>query len=72
MTVSTQSAVPVDILKAGVDHSGPVYVYDLERLRDRCRELAGIPVTRKSIFFATMANDHPAILGCIRDQGHGV
>ncbi len=72
MTVATQSAVSVDILKAGVDHARPTYVYDLERLRDRCRELEAICAARKSIFFATMANDHPAILGCIRDRGHGV
>lgn len=72
MKTRTQSAISVDIVNAGIEHTRPIYVYDLERLRARCRELEAIPVARKSIFFATMANDHPSILACIRDRGHGV
>jgi diaminopimelate decarboxylase len=51
---------------------GPAYIYDLDLLRDRCRELESLPIERKAIFFATMANDHPAVLRTIRDLGHGV
>jgi diaminopimelate decarboxylase len=72
MKPRTHTAMSVDILNAGIEHSGPIYVYDLERLRARCQELEAIPVERKSIFFATMANDHPSILACIRDREHGV
>jgi len=50
----------------------PSYVYDLERLRFRCGLLNDLPLARKRIFFATMANDHPAILSCIRECGLGV
>ena len=71
--IRTMPSLPsVDVLQAGVANPQPTYVYDLERLRDRCRELEGIPVKGKSIFFATMANDHAAILSCIRGRGHGV
>lgn len=72
MIAAATSAVPIGVLQAGTGRSRPTYVYDLERIRDRCRELEAIPIVRKSIFFATMANDHPAVLGCIRDRGHGV
>jgi diaminopimelate decarboxylase len=70
--VETGTGISHDVLEAGVGRTQPVYVYDLQRLRERCQVLEMIPVARKSIYFATMANDHGAVLGCIRDQGHGV
>jgi diaminopimelate decarboxylase len=63
--------VPSDVLHAGVASTGPAYVYDLDRLRQRCRRLAALPFPRKRIFFATMANDHPEILACIRKERIG-
>lgn len=71
MSTRAPSAIPIGILQKGLAHARPTYVYDLERVRERCRELSTIPIARKSIFFATMANDHPAVLRCIRDSGHG-
>ena len=71
MSTRTSSAIPIDILKEGLGFVQPTYVYDLERVRERCREIKAIPIAHKSIFFATMANDHPAVLRCIRDSGHG-
>lgn len=72
MIALARTQVPTCVLRVGADASRPTYVYDLKQIRDRCRELEAIPVSRKSIFFATMANDHPAILSCVRDCGHGV
>lgn len=60
------------VLSAGISAHTATYVYDLDRLRQRCRILKDLPVARKRIFFATMANDHPAILSCIRALGLGV
>jgi diaminopimelate decarboxylase len=34
--------------------------------------LKALPIARKRIFFATMANDHPSILACVRECGLGV
>lgn len=52
--------------------SGPTYVYDLDRLGQRCRRLDALPIADKRIFFAMMANDHPTLLRRIRRDGHGV
>jgi len=64
--------IPKPILEVGMSTNSPTYVYDLERVRARCRDLEAVPVKKKSIYFATMANDHPAVLSCIAQQGHGV
>jgi diaminopimelate decarboxylase len=50
----------------------PTYIYDLERLRGRCGAFAALPIPRKRVFFASMANDHPGVLGVIKDAGHGI
>ncbi len=50
----------------------PAYLYDLDRLRARCRALARLPIDRTSVHFATMANDNPVVLAVIREEGHGV
>src|SRR5579872_3589219 len=60
------------VLAAASESPSPCYVYDLPRLRRRCEMLAGMHLERKRLFFATMANDHPAILKCIHAAGHGV
>lgn len=64
-------AVRGDIEAAGLSHSGPAYVYDLGQLRAVARRVLAVEVPRKRIFFATMANDHPAILGCLCELGIG-
>ena len=53
----------------GVTH--PTYIYDLGILRERLALLEKIPVRRKRVHFATMANDHPLILAEIAAAGHG-
>lgn len=63
---------PADVLEAGTRGTAPAYVYDLSELDRRCAALEELPVERKSICFATMANDHPAVLRRIRELGHGV
>ncbi len=65
------SCISTEVLSAGLRATEPTYVYDLPRLRRRCRMLRALQVPRKRIFFATMANDHPQILACIRREGIG-
>lgn len=60
------------VRRAGLDSPDSVYVYDLERLRRRCRMVSGLRLGPKRAFFATMANDHPEVLACVRDSGLGV
>lgn len=60
-----------EILRTGIASEVPAYVYDLDALRARCRRLLALPIARRRVFFATMANDHPEILRCIRDCGVG-
>ena len=60
------------ILDIGKGNPTPAYIYDLERLRVRCNKLQDIPVPRKRVFFASMANDHPEVLSCARECGVGV
>lgn len=49
------------------------YVYDLAVLRDRLARVgAMVPWPRKRLFFATMANDHPAVLREVLRGGRGV
>jgi len=64
--------IPQAVLQVGLKADAPCYVYDLEALASRCRRIRQLPIAEKRIFFATMANDHPEILACIRDQGFGV
>jgi diaminopimelate decarboxylase len=66
------TAISPQVLRAGTTALRSTYVYDLNRLRLRCRLVERLSVGRKRIFFATMANDHPEILACIRDSGLGV
>ncbi|HET8799373.1 MAG TPA: alanine racemase [Thermoanaerobaculia bacterium] len=65
------TTIGTDVLLAGLASAEPAYVYDLDRLRQRCRRLIELPFPRKRIFFATMANDHPEILACIRREHIG-
>lgn len=64
--------LPYIALAAEGEISGPTYVYDLDRLRQRCRRLDALPIADKRIFFAMMANDHPTLLRRIRRDGHGI
>lgn len=64
--------VPDDILAEGVAATSPTYVYDLARIRHRCRTVAQTISPPARFFFATMANDHPSVISCIRDSGLGV
>lgn len=51
----------------------PAYVYDLSVLRERLRSVERhVSRPRTRIFFATMANDHPAVLRTVRRNGNGV
>ncbi|NUT54039.1 MAG: hypothetical protein HOV94_43140 [Saccharothrix sp.] len=64
--------LPGRVLDAGTADDFPTYVYDLAALRARCAELDALPVPRKRVHFASMANDHPKVIGCVRRAGHGV
>jgi diaminopimelate decarboxylase len=64
--------IPFGVLAAGRRASSPCYVYDLAVIRERLRLLDALPVSRKRIHFATMANDHPLVLAEIAASGHGV
>jgi diaminopimelate decarboxylase len=60
------------VRRIALDSPDSMYVYDLERLRRRCRLISELRVGPKRAFFATMANDHPDVLACVRDCGLGV
>jgi diaminopimelate decarboxylase len=64
--------LPEDVVIAGTEESRPTYVYDLRTLRARCSEISGLPIRRKRVFFASMANDHPRVIECVKEEGHGV
>jgi diaminopimelate decarboxylase len=64
--------LPADVAAAGISTGRPTYVYDLVALRNRCSELGRLPIRRKRVFFASMANDHPQLIECIKEAGHGV
>jgi len=64
--------LPTDVVTAGTSSGRPTYVYDLMTLRARCTDIGRLPIRRKSVFFASMANDHPRVIECIKDEGHGV
>lgn len=64
--------LPEHVAAAGTSEFRPTYVYDLPTLRARCREVGQIAIPRKRAFFATMANDHPRVVDCVREAGHGV
>lgn len=64
--------VPNEVVAAGTAKDRPTYVYDLAALRSRCAEVGALPVPRKRVFFASMANDHPQVIDCVRAAGHGV
>jgi diaminopimelate decarboxylase len=64
--------VKSEVLHAGIHADAPTYVYDLTELRLRAHKLLTLPISHKQIFFATMANDHPSILNCLRKLGVGV
>src|SRR4051812_27970621 len=59
------------VRRIGIESKDSIYVYDLERLRRRCRLVSELRVGPKRVFFATMANDHPDVLSCVRDCGLG-
>lgn len=65
-------SVPPPVVEIGTRSTRPTYVYELDALDRRCEALEALPVAPKSIFFATMANDHPAILERMRDRDLGV
>jgi diaminopimelate decarboxylase len=64
--------LPAHVVAAGTAHGRPTYVYDLATLRARCAEVGALPIRRKSVYFASMANDHPQVIECITGEGHGV
>jgi diaminopimelate decarboxylase len=65
------TAMSPAVRRIGTESATSVYVYDLDRLRRRCGMVSGLRVDPKRVFFATMANDHPGVLGCVRDAGLG-
>ncbi|BBB96532.1 MULTISPECIES: diaminopimelate decarboxylase family protein [Bradyrhizobium] len=65
--------IPPHVLSAArqIDTAG--YVYDLDILRSRLSQIEdALPLKRKHIHFATMANDHTNVLATIAETGHGV
>jgi diaminopimelate decarboxylase len=64
--------IPPRVLARAHSAQAPLYVYDLGVLRERLRLLEALPVPRKRIYFASMANDHPQVLAEIAAVGHGV
>jgi diaminopimelate decarboxylase len=64
--------VPPHVLAHALCVDDPVYVYDLAVLRQRLARLEALPIRRKRIHFATMANDNPQVLSEIAAAGHGV
>jgi diaminopimelate decarboxylase len=64
--------VAAHIVAAGTAKDRPTYVYDLAALRSRCAQISALPLPRKQIFFATMANDHPDVIDTVRGSGLGV
>jgi diaminopimelate decarboxylase len=60
------------VITAGSLRTSPVYVYDLSVLRSQIGRMRALPWTSKRLFFATMANDHPAVLSQVRECGIGV
>jgi diaminopimelate decarboxylase len=50
--------IPHRVLARARSAQTPLYVYDLGVLRERLRLLEALPVPRKRIHFASMANDH--------------
>src|SRR2546426_482961 len=63
---------PPQVLDVGRAAPQPTYVYDLAALRRQVANLETIPWSSKRMFFASMANDHVAVLRQIRDCGHGI
>ncbi|MGY4568067.1 MULTISPECIES: diaminopimelate decarboxylase family protein [Bradyrhizobium] len=65
--------IPPYVLSAACHIEANGYVYDLNILRDRLRQIEdALPIRRRRIHFATMANDHPSVLATIAETGHGV
>ena len=64
--------IPAPILGSARAAKRPVYVYDLAVLHARLRLLEALPLRRKRIHFATMANDHPQVLAAVSGAGHGI
>ncbi|HEX6024491.1 MAG TPA: hypothetical protein VFZ00_21050 [Solirubrobacter sp.] len=65
-------AVHEAVIDAGLSFEAPTYVYDLGELHARCARLERALPAAARVFFATMANDHPVLLGELRERGHGV
>jgi diaminopimelate decarboxylase len=63
--------VPPHVIAHALGVESPLYVYDLAVLRERLVRLAALPIRRKRIHFATMANDNPQVLSEIASAGHG-
>ncbi|NEU98281.1 diaminopimelate decarboxylase family protein [Bradyrhizobium uaiense] len=63
--------VPSHVIAHALCEEGPVYVYDLAVLRQRLARLDALPIRRKQVHFATMANDNPQVLSEIAAAGHG-
>lgn len=64
--------VPERVRQIGCAAGQPAYVYDLPTFRRTLAAVERIPWANKRIFFATMANDHPALLDAVRERGHGL
>ncbi len=64
--------VPHHILMAARQTDRAIYVYDLNILRERLDQLIALPIARKRIHFASMANDNLQILTAVAEAGHGV
>jgi len=54
-----------------IDGGHPTYIYDLDILARTCDRFQHLAIPGKRLYFATMANDHPAILRYIASRGIG-
>lgn len=63
--------IPPAIRARAAQAPSPCYLYDVARLRRRLTMVESLPIADKSVFFATMANDHPSVLAAVRDAGAG-
>lgn len=65
--------IPPHVLSLAHNIEQATYIYDLDILRTRLGLIErALPMRRKQIHFATMANDHPDVLATVAEAGYGI